>query len=72
VDPRQVPAALCGRAYDAALLADLPATADPCGEHGEFHTFVHDGPVFARPVAAAPGAVVERGGFWFADLLRPA
>jgi uncharacterized protein (TIGR00290 family) len=69
VDPRQVPAALCGRPYDAALLAELPPTADPCGEHGEFHTFVHDGPVFARPVPARPGEVVERDGFRFADLV---
>jgi uncharacterized protein (TIGR00290 family) len=68
VDPRQVPAALCGRAYDAALLAALPPSADPCGERGEFHTFVHDGPGFAAAVAAAPGAAVEREGFWFADL----
>jgi diphthamide synthase (EF-2-diphthine--ammonia ligase) len=71
VDPRQVPAALCGRPYDAALLAELPASADPCGERGEFHTFVHDGPVFARAAAAALGEVVERDGFWFADLLPP-
>jgi uncharacterized protein (TIGR00290 family) len=70
VDPGQVPAALCGRAYDAALLADLPDGADPCGENGEFHTFVWDGPGFARPVPVVAGEVVEREGFWFADL-RP-
>ena len=68
VDPRQIDAALAGRAYDARLLAELPATADPCGENGEFHTFVHDGPPFARPVPVTPGEVVERGGFVFADL----
>lgn len=69
VDPRQIPAACCGRAYDAALLDALPATADPCGERGEFHTFVHDGPGFARAVPVRAGEVVERDGFWFADLL---
>ena len=42
VDPRQVDAGFCGRAYDARLLDELPAGADPCGENGEFHTFVHD------------------------------
>ena len=68
VDPRQVDAGLAGRAYDARLLAELPATADPCGENGEFHTFVHDGPPFARPVPVTPGEVVERDGFVFADL----
>lgn len=68
VDPRQIDAGLAGREYDARLLAELPATADPCGENGEFHTFVHDGPLFARPVPVTPGEVVERGGFVFADL----
>jgi uncharacterized protein (TIGR00290 family) len=68
VDLRQVPAALAGRAYDAALLAALPPGADPCGERGEFHTFAWDGPMFSRPVAVAAGEVVEREGFVFADL----
>lgn len=68
VDPRQVPAALCGRAYDRELLAELPPTADPCGENGEFHTYVYDGPRFAHPVPVIPGPVVERDGFCFCDL----
>jgi uncharacterized protein (TIGR00290 family) len=68
VDPRQVPATLCGCAYDEALLAALPPGADPCGENGEFHTFVHDGPRFARPVPVRPAEVVERDGFWFCEL----
>src|SRR5215212_1881738 len=68
VDPRQVPADLCGREFDHALLADLPAHADPCGENGEFHTFVYDGPIFRAPVLWRRGAVVERDGFWFCDL----
>ncbi len=69
VDPRAVPAALAGRAFDASLLADLPSTADPCGERGEFHTCVTAGPMFSRPVPAVPGVIVERDGFVFADLL---
>ena len=69
VDPAQVPAALVGRAYDAAFLADLPAGADPCGENGEFHTFVCDAPSFSRPVPVEVGDVVERGGFVYCDLV---
>jgi diphthamide synthase (EF-2-diphthine--ammonia ligase) len=69
VDPRQVPAALAGRQFDSSLLEDLPVTADPCGERGEFHTCVTGGPMFSRPVAVVPGVVVERDGFVFADLL---
>lgn len=69
VDPRQLDAGFAGRAYDATLLAELPHGVDPCGENGEFHTFVHDGPGFAHPLAVRPGEVVERDGFVFADLL---
>jgi len=69
VDTRRLPAALAGRRFDAALLADLPPGADPCGERGEFHTFVHDGPMFARPVRVRPGDIIERDGFAYADLL---
>jgi uncharacterized protein (TIGR00290 family) len=69
VDPRVLPAAFAGRAFDRALLADLPPSVDPCGENGEFHSFAWDGPMFRRPVPVTPGVVVERGGFVFADLL---
>jgi uncharacterized protein (TIGR00290 family) len=69
VDPRQVPSGLAGRTWDAAFLAELPAAADPCGENGEFHTFVSSGPMFAEPIAVRAGEVVERDGFVFADLL---
>lgn len=69
VDPRQLDPRFAGRAYDDALLDELPAGVDPCGERGEFHTFVHDGPVFRAAVPVAAGEVVERDGFVFADLL---
>jgi uncharacterized protein (TIGR00290 family) len=69
VDPRVLPASFAGRAFDRALLRDLPSGVDPCGENGEFHTFASDGPMFARPVPVEPGEIVERDGFVFADLL---
>jgi uncharacterized protein (TIGR00290 family) len=69
VDPRRISPAFAGRAFDADLLADLPPGVDPCGENGEFHTFCHAGPMFARPVPVRTGEVVERDGFVFADLL---
>jgi uncharacterized protein (TIGR00290 family) len=69
VDPRQMDASFAGREYDDQLLADLPQGVDPCGENGEFHTFVHDGPGFAHPLAVRTGEVVERDGFVFADVL---
>jgi uncharacterized protein (TIGR00290 family) len=69
VDPRVLPAAFAGRQWDAALLGELPPAVDPCGERGEFHTFVTDGPAFRTPVAVEHGEVVERDGFVFADLL---
>lgn len=69
VDPRVVPASCAGRSWDADLLRELPPGVDPCGERGEFHTFVTDGPGFRTPVAVARGEVVERDGFVFADLL---
>lgn len=62
-------ASLVGHDFDEAFLAELPATADPCGENGEFHTFVSAGPIFSRPVAVSRGEVVERDGFAFCDLV---
>jgi uncharacterized protein (TIGR00290 family) len=69
VDPKQLDASFAGRDFDAALLRDLPASVDPCGENGEFHTFAHAGPMFAAPIAIRKGDVVEHDGFVFADLL---
>lgn len=70
VDPRVMPRELVGRAFDHDLLRALPEGVDPCGERGEFHTFVHAGPMFSCSIAIEPGEVVEREGFVFADL-RP-
>ena len=67
VDPRLLPRSFVGRRFDDAFLDDLPAGVDPCGENGEFHTCVTDGPMFCRSIAVAPGDVVERDGFCFAD-----
>jgi uncharacterized protein (TIGR00290 family) len=69
VDPRQLSADFVGRAFDQALLDELPPEVDPCGERGEFHTFAHAGPMFAAPLALVPGEIVERDGFAFADLI---
>lgn len=69
VDPRQLPASFAGRAYDAALLGDLPPGVDPCGERGEFHTFCFAGPMFASDIGVTTGEIVTRDGFCFADLL---
>jgi uncharacterized protein (TIGR00290 family) len=60
VDTTQLAADFAGRSFDAALLRDLPEGVDPCGERGEFHTFVGDGPGFTRAVRCAPGEVVLR------------
>jgi uncharacterized protein (TIGR00290 family) len=71
VDPRQIARRFCGRAYDHDLLAELPVSADPCGERGEFHTFVHDGPMFREPIAIRVGERLEREGFCFCDVQTP-
>ncbi|HEY6391739.1 MAG TPA: ATP-binding protein [Bryobacteraceae bacterium] len=69
VDPRVLPWEFAGRDFDAGLLADLPAGVDPCGENGEFHTFVYEGPMFSCPIPVQVGEIVERDGFVFADLV---
>ena len=69
VDPARLSPSFAGRRFDAELLADLPADVDPCGENGEFHTFVHAGPVFSAPIACEVGTTVERDGFVFCDVL---
>jgi uncharacterized protein (TIGR00290 family) len=69
VDPSKLAKSYAGRDYDLPLLQALPPEIDPCGENGEFHTFVFDAPVFSRPIAVRGGEVVERDGFVFADVL---
>jgi uncharacterized protein (TIGR00290 family) len=69
VDTAQAPPRLAGRWYDEAFLAELPAGLDPCGENGEFHTVVVDGPGFASPIPVTVGETVERDGFIFADVI---
>lgn len=69
VDPARVSRTFAGRDFDSTLLADLPPSADPCGENGEFHTFVYDAPVFDRPINVEAGVVIERDGFVFADVV---
>jgi uncharacterized protein (TIGR00290 family) len=68
VDPKALPPEFAGRAYDHALLDELPPGVDPCGENGEFHTFVHAAPNFRAPISITVGERTEREGFWFCDL----
>jgi uncharacterized protein (TIGR00290 family) len=68
VDPNQLAPEFAGRHFDEALLADLPDGIDPCGENGEFHTFVYDGPGFTSPIAVEVGETVARDGFVFCDV----
>lgn len=69
VDLKKLYAEFAGRHFDAALLGDLPQGVDPCGENGEFHTFVCAGPMLARPIPVRVGETIERDGFAYADLL---
>jgi uncharacterized protein (TIGR00290 family) len=71
VDTTQLDASFCGREFDEALLADLPASCDPCGENGEFHTCVHGGPLFDTPIPLALGErVLREGRFQYVDLIE--
>ena len=69
VDLKKLPKAFAGRRFDADLIAALPVGVDPCGENGEFHSFVSAGPMLSRTVAVTVGETVERDGFAYADLL---
>ena len=68
VDPAKLAPEFVGRDFDNQLLADLPAGVDPCGENGEFHSFVYAGPIFRREVPVFAGERVQRDGFWFCDV----
>jgi uncharacterized protein (TIGR00290 family) len=72
IDPRKLGREFAGRRFDASLLAEMPKEVDPCGENGEFHTFACAGPMFRENISVGPGAIVERDGFVFADLLHRA
>jgi uncharacterized protein (TIGR00290 family) len=76
VDPRALDRGFAGRAFDEGFLAELPEGVDPCGEKGEFHTFVHDGPLFRAPIPCRTGEIVTRDGFVYCDVVpsepRPA
>jgi len=69
IDSKVLDPSFAGRELDASFFDDLPAGVDPCGENGEFHTFVFDGPIFSRPVDFNLGEVVQRDSFIFRDLL---
>ena len=69
VDTRVLDQSYAGRTFDHALLADLPPTVDPCGENGEFHTFVSGGPIFQREILLSRGEVVQRDAWCFCDLV---
>jgi uncharacterized protein (TIGR00290 family) len=68
VDPRVLDPSFAGRLLDTSFFADLPPGVDPCGENGEFHTFVFEGPVFQKPIPFRVGEKVMRDGFCFCDL----
>jgi len=70
IDLRRLGKEYCGREFDRSFLSEIPEPVDPCGENGEFHTFVYDGPVFNRRIGVVVGEITERDGFYFADL-RP-
>lgn len=69
VDTRKLDASFSGREFDDRLLSELPQNIDPCGERGEFHTFVYDSPVFESPIPVSVGEKTIREGFAFTDIL---
>ena len=69
IDTKQISGDFAGREFDAQLLSELPASADPCGENGEFHSFVYAGPMFANPLPVKVGEIVSREQFTYADMI---
>jgi len=69
VDPAKLAREFAGRDFDQELLSDLPRDVDPCGENGEFHSFVYAGPMFQRAIPIISGERVQRDGFWFCDVM---
>jgi diphthamide synthase (EF-2-diphthine--ammonia ligase) len=72
VDPKKLPGHFAGQDINRDLLAQFSPGIDPCGENGEFHTFVHAGPMFSRAIPVESGEVITRDGFVFADVLPSA
>ncbi len=70
VEESCLPASFVGRAFDRSFLADLPLGVDPCGENGEFHTFVYDGPLFAKPVRFRVGETFNEACFHYCDMAK--
>lgn len=68
IDPHKLDRSFAGREFDEEMLKELPEGVDPCGENGEFHTFVYSAPVFKQSIVIELGEIVERDGFVFADL----
>lgn len=69
IDPKQLPHEFAGQEFNEGYLDSLPETADPCGENGEFHSFVFDGPMFKEKIEIVVGDIVQRDNFVFADIL---
>ncbi|HEY6970796.1 MAG TPA: ATP-binding protein [Candidatus Angelobacter sp.] len=72
IDPKKLSPEFAGRDFDEQLLRDFPAEVDPCGENGEFHSFVYGGPMFSHEIPVTVGERVQRDGFWYADLAETA
>ena len=72
IDEKKLEQRFAGRELTAEFFGDLPEGVDPCGENGEFHTFVFDGPIFRKAIGVERGEVVEREGFTFCDLQEKA
>jgi len=70
VDSKVLDPSFAGRELDESFFRDLPSHADPCGENGEFHSFVFDGPIFQSPIPVRTGEIVNRDGFVFCDILE--
>jgi len=69
VDSKVLDPKFAGRSFDEQLLLELPPSVDPCGENGEFHSFVHDGPIFKKPIPVQKGEIVCREErFYYCDL----
>lgn len=69
IDSKQIDPKFAGREFDSQLLSELPASADPCGENGEFHSFVYAGPMFRKLIPIDTGEIVRRDQFFYADLV---